>query len=139
MFKRVSVDVHGSAGSHLTITSETDQVFHNEFFLPKSNLGSTRFSPAEVELDHVSFTSTPLDFTAPDRNHVKLLPIRPVRSISRLDWSHGGLMWALFRAGPASSHRRWILFEVLIQRGQLTCKINTPGSKLPASQRTHSY
>lgn len=79
------------------------------------------------------------DFTPPDKNHVKLLPVRPARSISRLDRSHGGVMWALFRAGPASSHRRWILFEVLIRRGRLTCKINTPGSKLLASQRTHSY
>lgn len=66
-------------------------------------------------------------------------PPPPSSSPLRLDQSYGGVMWVLFWAGPASPQEHWILFEVVIRHGRLTCKINTPGSKLPASQRTHSY
>lgn len=62
-------------------------------------------------------------------------PLHPSDWTSRTE----GVMWVLFWAGPASSQEHRILFEVVIRHGRLTCKINTPGSKLPASQRTHSY
>lgn len=73
------------------------------------------------------------------RRYFLPVPPPPPPSTLRLDQSCYGVIWVLFWAGPASSQEHWILFEVVIRHGRLTCKINTPGSKLPASQRTHSY
>lgn len=85
-------------------------------------------------------TSAILTSSTTCRHFLSVPPPPPsTPSTLRLDQSYRGVIWVLFWAGPASSQEHWILFEVVIRHGRLTCKINTPGSKLPASQRTHSY